>query len=238
MRLARWMFFTLCFQAFVLSGVFSVSITEAMAVGLRNTCPNPPGTVQNKLGSRTFTLKHGQKGGCSVDKGPRHSAPYWERAEIATRDIRKGKAYRFSVDVNFDPSTKSSDRTTFFQIHQHKRGSCSKCYPAVMLKTNSSGSVTASIMNRTFSHIDKRLGMSRSQIAGKWTTFTIEMGTKDGMNPLVIYANGRALYSGTVYIEPKGAIYMKSGLYRPGSTTRKLPTDRVSIRKLRLETVK
>ena len=34
------------------------------------------------------------------------------------------------------------------------------------------------------------------------------------------------------------AFYLKSGLYRPGSTKRPLPTDRVSIRKLRFDTVK
>ncbi|MEM7040896.1 MAG: heparin lyase I family protein [Bacteroidota bacterium] len=160
------------------------------------------------------------------------------RSEIRSVDFRKGRTYRFSVDVNFDAGTTSSNRTTFFQIHQYKRGSCTSCGPAVIIKTNGNGSVTASVLKPNRHHSDRNLGLTRSQIAGKWTTFTIELGTNDGMNPLTIYANGRAVYSGQAYVEPKGSIYLKSGLYRPGSTTRTLPTDRVSIRKLRFETVK
>lgn len=107
-----------------------------------------------------------------------------------------------------------------------------------MLKTNSDGSVTAAVLRRSGGHAVRRLGLTRTQLAGTWTTFSIVLGTRDGMNPLTIYANDRTVFSGEAYVDPRGSIYLKSGLYRPGSTTRTLPTDRVSIRKLRFDTVK
>lgn len=204
-------------------------------VRFKTTCPNPGGSLKRSGGVRTFTLKHGQKGGCPTDRQARHSAPYWERTEVASTEFRKGGNYRFSVDVNFDPEAKSSQRTTFFQVHQYQKNTCKSCYPAVMIKTSNGEAISADILTRAGHHVGHSLGVSRSSIAGKWTTFTIEMGAAPGYNDIAIYVGGRKRYSGKVYVEPDGSIYLKSGIYRPGNTGKILPTDRLSIRKLQYE---
>lgn len=204
---------------------------------LAGTCPNPSGTVKRSGGVRTFTLSHGQKGGCPTDRQARHNAPYWERTEVRSSFFKKGRTYRFSADIKFDPATRSSNRTTFFQIHQYNAKGCTGCGPAIMLKVKGNR-IIASVHRANGYHTDHSLGVSRSQFAGAWTTFTIEMGTDNGTNRLVVSVNGKVLYRGQVYIHPKGTIYAKSGIYRPGSTTSRLPTDRLSMRKLRYEIVK
>ncbi|MEE9314070.1 MAG: heparin lyase I family protein [Rhizobiaceae bacterium] len=224
-------------SAFVMGlAITANTITPPVAAGksinLRDDCPRAVGSVKRSGGTYVFTLKHGQKGGCSTDRMARHGAPYWERAELKSAYFKKGRTYTFSFDVNFSSKTKSSNRTSFFQVHQYHNKKCRSCAPAIMLKVNANGSVIAAVLKRNGHHAVKRLGLRRSQIAGKWASFAIKMGTGKGLNALSISANGRKVFRGKVYIEPKGSIIVKTGLYRPGKRS-DLPTDRVSIRRLR-----
>lgn len=202
-------------------------------VRFRGSCPNPPGTLGRSGGGYVVTLRHGAVGGCASDKRPRHSAPYWERSELRSTDFAKGPTYRFEVDVKFDPETRSSDRTTFFQIHQYRKTTCERCYPAVMLKAHGDGTIHAAILATSTNHRVVQLGLSRAAIAGRWARFSILLGTGGGMQPVTILLDGRKLYSGRALIEPGGAIFMKTGLYRPGSVSGALPTDRLWLRNIR-----
>lgn len=227
-------FLTLCL--FGIYGAIGKADAAEKRMKFAATCTVPKGTIKRKGGVRTFTLRHGQKGHCPNDNQARHRAPYWERAEVRSTNFKKGRKYRFSVDINFDPNAGSSDRTTFFQVHQYNNRGCTWCFPAVMIKTNG-GTFFASILINNGFHVDHRLGVSRTDVAGEWTTFTIEMGTDDGKNDITISVNGTVAYQGEVHVTKEGLIYVKSGLYRPGSTRKELPTDRLSMRNMRYEVV-
>ncbi len=209
----------------LLSSVYASTKTVIMKTG----CPREPGTMKKAGGVMEFSLKHGQKGGCSSDRKARHSAPYWERSELRSKSFIKGKTYVFSVDVKFDPNTKSSNRTTFFQVHQYNKNGCKSCSPALMFKVNANGAINLSYLRARGGHGVASLGITRSQIAGKWTKFSVETGTKTGNNPVTVFVNGRKAFSGTVFISARGTVYLKTGLYRPGKRSG-LPRDRVFIR--------
>jgi hypothetical protein len=222
--------------AFAIPTGVSIASAASKRVNWKHDCPIPPGSMKRSGGARVFTLKHGQKGRCPTDKGPRGGAPYWERSEVRSTDFRKGKTYTFSVDVNFDPTTKSSNKTAFFQVGQWKKGTCTKCPPAIMLKANANGAISTGVsQSGGKKHSVYGLKLKRSQIAGKWTTFSVRMGTSNGVNEVLISAGGRNLFKGKVYVDPRGAIFVQTGVYRPGNKSG-LPNYRVSIRNARYDT--
>ncbi len=206
------------------------------SVGFKNDCPVKRDAIKRSRGGWTFEISHGDVGGCPTDNRARHSAIYWERAELRSSNFTTGRTYEFSFEAKFDPAARSSHRTTFFQIHSWNRG-CTGCGPMLMIKANSGGSIGAHLQSRDGHHARYGLGITRNAVAADWRAFKIRVGTSPGFNRISIWVDGRKVLSdGRVFLNPKGKPYLKIGLYRPGSS-RALPTDRVSIRKVRSERI-
>ena len=221
------------------SSIFLVTYSVNAAprsVGFKKSCPAKRGTIKRMRGGWTFNLKHGDVGGCPTDNRARHGAPYWERAELRSSYMRKNRTYEFSFDVKFDPTKRSSRLTSFFQIHSYAPG-CARCVQMLSMRANGS-SIAAHLQNNKGLHVRHNLGISRASLANNWRTFKIRVGTSAGYNRISIWVDGRKVLSErSVYLDPKGKPYLKVGLYRPGSKGG-LPSDSVSIRRVKSETVK
>ena len=105
-------------------------------VGFYSNCQLPKNTIstieENGNKFLRFQLKNMQKGGCSTDRQRRHSAAYWERAELKQRmNFRKDSTYEIKFKVRFIEGFEGN-RETFFQIHQYS-DNC-KVGPPMMLK--------------------------------------------------------------------------------------------------------
>ena len=197
-------------------------------VSFFENCKLPAGSVKKAGSTWTFRLRHRDVGGCSMDPTPRHSAPYWERAEVRSDYLDKGETYEVTFEFNFDPDTSSSARTSFFQIHTHNEG-CPGCINAFALKAKQDR-IGASVLFQNGVHLEYVFDMTRASVAGKWTKVRIVAGTASGNNPILVEIDGKeVLRKNTLFVPAKGRPYFKMGLYRPGSAEG-LPTDRVSIR--------
>jgi hypothetical protein len=204
-------------------------IAAPAAVPLYQNCKVRKGAISKATDRWDFNLRHGDIGGCVTDNQVRHGAPYWERAELRGPNLQTGKAYAISVEFKFDADSKSSDRTSFFQIHSYNNG-CTSCLPMLMIKTHASGAITASLQNAKQYHDDVGLGITRTSATGQWRNLRVEISTSPGMNSLSIFIDGKEVIDKRdVYLDPKGIPYLKIGLYRPGSSSA-LPDDRISIR--------
>ncbi len=154
-----------------------------------------------------FKLKGLQKGGCSTDKRPRHSAPFWERAEIKQRlGFDKNVKYNIEFFVRFIQGFNGL-RENFFQIHQSVIG-C-RNGPVVMLKFNNG------IIQGDFGIAEKILNVKEN--LNKWIKFNIILDFKEG-----IYSVKIDDYN---FIEERpfkeklmscGVPHIKFGIYRPG----------------------
>ena len=215
----------------VLALLFLASTFEARATSFSTTCAMPKGSYQRSGSTYDFTLKNGDVGGCPTDGKARHGAPYWERAELRSANLRSGRTYDITFEVNFDPKTSSSSRTSFFQIHTYNNA-CKECAPALMLRVHG-GRVIASVFGKGARSVEKSLGVGRSGISGRWAKFRVLATTNTGqMNKVEVWIDGKKrLTSQSMYIAPKGRPYLKIGLYRPGNRSG-LPVDRMSIRRI------
>jgi hypothetical protein len=178
-------------------------------------------------------------GGCPTDNMKRHGAPYWERAEIRSKNLSLRKTHIIEFEVNFDKETRSSDRTSFFQIHTHN-DKCTDCVQAVNLRIDGWGQMHASVMTPSAPiHLDMSLATSRESVAGRWAKFKVELTTNPGVaNPLKIEIDGATVLDiDNLLIVAKARPHIKIGLYRPGNVYG-LPTDRVSIRNITSTTVR
>lgn len=206
------------------------------SVGFKNSCPAKRGTIKRIRGGWTFYLNHGDVGGCPTDKRARHGAPYWERAELRSNYMKKDKTYEFSFEVKFDPTKRSSHLTSFFQVHSYASG-CPNCVQMLSIRANGSA-IAVHLLKKDGLHQRHNLGISRASLANDWHTFKVRLGTSPGYNRISIWVDGRRVLSEkNVYLNPKGIPYLKVGLYRPGST-KGLPSDSVSIRRVKLETIR
>lgn len=222
----------LLFSVFLLQDAPS----SAAPVSFFENCKLPSGSVKRRGSTWTFRLRHRDVGGCSMDPTARHSAPYWERAEVRSDYLKKGETYEVTFEFNFDPETSSSQRTSFFQIHTHNKA-CPGCINAFALKAKEDR-IGASVLFQNGVHLEYVFDVTRASVAGKWTRVRIVAGTASGNNPILVEIDGKeVLRKETLFVPAKGRPYFKMGLYRPGSEA-KLPTDRVSIRNVEANIVR
>ena len=113
-----------------------------------------------------FTLKNNQVGGCSSDGFSRHSAPFWERAEIKqTAALQPQKDYVLTFKIRFVKGY-SFNREDFFQLHQGVSG-C-RVGPIMMLKFSESFFKTNHSMETITRSVDV------DDLRGRWVDVRLE----------------------------------------------------------------
>lgn len=174
-----------------------------------------------------FSLHPGQIGKCSTDNMARHSAPYWERAEIRQRGSMKiGEAYSIKFNATFLEGF-DGRQETFFQIHGWN-DNC-RAYPPVMMHFSSgtlniwalrgvkknAGSEWLSSSQGSHQSVQTK-SVRIESLRGKETPFEIIFDTKNG-GLLSVLVNGRYVVKSTkVEYSPCAKPHMKMGIYRPG----------------------
>ena len=179
-----------------------------------------------------FSLEKGQVGPCSTDNMERHSAPYWERAEVRQRNhLKLGKAYSISFEATFMEGFKGRQEA-FFQIHGWN-GDC-HAYPPVMMHFSGgtlniwalrgvdqdAGKEWMSSSQGSHRSVQKRI-VKINQLIGRTTLFEIQFDTRKGGN-LSVYVNGEPVVENTpVEYASCAKPHMKMGIYRPGGSNNK-----------------
>ena len=190
----------------------------------RSNCPLPHydsirWVSENNQRFARFTLSNGDKGGCINDKVARHSAMYWERAELRQDGmLRKGRAYTIDARLRFVEGF-SGEKETFFQVHAYNRN-CKQAYPPIMIKFDNAFTDTAVITLRALQD-SRRSNSYRSAIhiddvLGDWMNMKVELDTIRE-NTVTVSIDGETVFSAIpFYIEPCGNLHIKFGAYRPG----------------------
>ena len=164
-----------------------------------------------------FTLKNNQVGGCSSDGFSRHSAPFWERAEIKqTAALQPQKDYVLTFKIRFVKGY-SFNREDFFQLHQGVSG-C-RVGPIMMLKFSESFFKT----NHSMETITKSVDVD--DLRGRWVDVRLEFNPSKSYD---LYLDGKKLIDdGFVRFSECGQPHLKIGIYRPGDE--KTESNRISI---------
>lgn len=215
-----------------------VQLDTARSAAFRVSCRMPAQhSYARRRGVMTFTLEHGDIGRCHTDAQARTSAkgvPYMERAEVYTGFQPVGPRYRFSAEIHMDPQAKSSHNTTVMQIHQWVQESC-QCGPPVMMSFMADGRLRARILRKPHTH-DKIVvpGWRRRDFEDKWVEIAVDITSAYGRQNVTIWIGGQKALTHKALVQPGGALFMKTGLLRPGSTRNRLPRDRLHVRNPRI----
>jgi len=192
-----------------------------------------------------FKLLPGQVGGCSTDDMARHSAPFWERAELRQKDhMRLGLIHRISFEALFLEGF-TGERETFFQIHGWN-GTC-HAYPPLMMKFHN-GRLRIDVLanvgekagqkwmsNEQGSHRSLQLRTIKIEnlynLPQQFDVVLDTTGERSGL--LSIYLNGVGVVEkAKIEYAPCAKPHVKFGIYRPGkgSVTSRVLFDNLSIR--------
>lgn len=211
-----------------------IQIRSAKRPRLRVSCSHPNRkSYQKRRGVMSFALNAGDIGGCYTDKKADHSAahiPYMERVEMYSDFQAVGPRYRFSALIHMDPQFASAPNTTIFQVHQWVQESC-RCGPPVMLSFDKGGQLRAWVLSAPHDHVKIPLkGWTRRSFEDKWVEVAIDITSAYGRQNMTIWLGGQKVLSRTTLVQDGGALFMKVGLYRPGSDTVQLPSDRAHVK--------
>ena len=175
-----------------------------------------------------FSLGNKDVGRCSSDNKKRHSAPYWERAELKQRvGLSKNAVYQIDFEARFIEGF-SGKRETFFQIHQGVRG-C-RVGPLVMLKFNNSELNLQIKTSDTKSMTYRRMDWKINELLGEWHKFRIIFDTIS--KKLSISINSDPVFNTISKLSECGIPHLKFGIYRDGSMDLKNRTSVVDFDKL------
>jgi len=169
-----------------------------------------------------FTLSDKDKGGCSTDRTARHSAPYWERAELKqAKPLRKNKSYSIDATLRFVEGF-SGKREPFFQIHAYNK-SCKQAYPPIMIKFDNTHTDTAVLtllaLQSNKRHISYRSDMRIKDVLGDWINLKLELDTSKERSVTVSIDEEIVFSDIPFWIEPCGTPHIKFGAYRPGNVS-------------------
>lgn len=214
----------------------SIQLDTARKISLDDGCPPPNGkSVVKASGTFTITLKGGDVGRCPGDDEENYGSAFRERAMINGKNFPKnGNVYRFSALVRFDETTRSSDSTVFFEVHQWLTPECS-CYPIIMLYVMADGSLEAETSSYSATkYLRHRLpGWSRSDFEGRWVEVAVDVSTVEGVQTARVYLGGELVYEEPSLVYEAGAVRPHFGLYRPGNPDHPNPTDRIFVRDMK-----
>ncbi len=196
-----------------------------------SNCPLPSSNsmVYTKINGGSyvkFTLRNRDIGGCSTDNMARHSAPYWERAELKQTDnLSKNQKHVITFFVKITEGFEGKDET-FFQIHNYNASS-PNVYPSLMLKWNSfyggnTNFLQLSILAEGGLHYqDYHFTdyLSIGQFENDWHKVIIEISKIQATRGTVsLSIDGRQLASNlNTYFPSEGTPHIKYGIYRPGN---------------------
>ena len=168
-------------------------------------CGVPRGTVSRRSGVHIVTLENGDIGRCPTDGEARHNAPHWERAMLYSSVLpKRGQTYRVSAEFLFDPGYSSSDRTTFFQIHQ-SNGSACDCWPFFQIRIDRGGGVFITAPERRSVYTNFRVpGWTRRDFSRQWVEVAVEVNTSPGDHWMTVYVGGQQVYRGLTTIREAG----------------------------------
>lgn len=201
-------------------------------------CAEPrPGALERQGGVMVFTLHPGDVGGCRSDAEgarPHDAAPHMERIEVRSPYLARSAAYRITLDLRVSGQHASAPDTSVLQLHQWHARDC-LCSPPLMLGFDAKGRMVARLLIGQGRH--KRFllsGLTRQDMADRWVPVVLEVENVAGFAALSVQVDGRAVLSERVRIEPRGALFLKTGLYRRGRSDMALPVDRIAVRNLRI----
>lgn len=176
-----------------------------------------------------FRLHEGQVGTCSTDNIARHSAPFWERAEVRQRDhMSLGNAYSITFEAIFQEGF-TGRQETFFQIHGWN-GNC-RAYPPVMMHFTGGRLIVWALRGVTPQagrdgnnssqgrhYAVQQRSVSIRDLIGKVANFEIRFDTRvDGQ--LSVYVNGSPMIeNAAVEYAACAQPHVKLGVYRPGGS--------------------
>lgn len=210
---------------------------------LKNSCGKHPGkhSMKKTRGTLVFSMKHGDIGNCPTDKDQGFSSvpiPYSERAEIMSQFFKQGNRYIFKADISMDSNFATAPTTTIFQVHQWVTGSC-ECGPYIMIFFDKDDKLNARVLRSHHKHTTRRLGnFTRKDFEGKWQEIAIDINTDKKQPNVSIYVGGKLVHQGHVLVQDGGAVFFKTGLYRFGRKSPKLPTDRMYVKDIGYTKVK
>ena len=221
------------------SGVTTeIQLEKAKRPRLRVSCGHPKrSSYRKRRGVMSFTLEHGDIGRCYTDKPayfPSGPVPFMERAELYSdfRDV--GPRYRFSALVHMGPASETAPDTTVFQVHQWVQESC-RCEPPVMLGFDGGGQLKAWGLSAPNTHVEIPLkGWGREDFETKWVEIAVDVTSAYGKQNVTVWLGGHKVLSRNALIQNGGALFLKVGLYRPGSRKARLPTDRLHVRDVQI----
>ena len=217
---------------------FIGDVVKEWNVNFYSNCQLPPNAIstieENGNKFLRFKLENMQKGGCSSDREPRHSAPYWERAELKQSTfLNPNSIYEIKFKVRFLEGFKGK-RETFFQIHQSVP-SC-RTGPTTMLKF-SANRLRLDAKRDLKHHSNYYSNTKLEKLLNKWSKFKI---TYDGKNKIInVFLNSDLIFRDITFVPvPCGRPHIKFGIYRPGSKhtpniTSKVDFDNVEVKRIK-----
>lgn len=175
---------------------------------------------ENKRKYVRFTLTDGDKGGCSTDAVARHSAPYWERAELKqVGTLERNTSYSIDATLRFVEGFGGS-RETFFQTHAYN-ASCKQAYPPIMIKFDNTYShhavLTVRALQSNRRHNSYRTDIRIDDILGDWVDLTLKLDTREDASATLLLDGEPLISDVPFWIEPCGILHIKFGAYRPGN---------------------
>lgn len=188
-----------------------------------------------------FTLQKGQIGTCSTDAQPRHSAPYWERAELSQSNrMQLGQVNTIEFEATFLKGFRG-ERESFFQIHNWSQ-SCNASPPLMMkihkgklqILTLKGTKVKDGIITKQGAHRSVyRKSIKIGALMNKPSNFRIVFDAKGrGRGKVSVHLNGKQLVKNARIDFATCALpYAKIGIYRPGGAAR---TSQIAFDNLKL----
>lgn len=189
-----------------------------------SNCPLPQGDsiqwmTESDQRFMRFSLSDGDKGGCITDKTARHSAPYWERAELKqVGKLKKNKSYVIDARLRFVEGF-NGHRENFFQIHAYNN-SCKQAYPPITIKFDNTYSdsavLTLNTLTKNKRHSSYRSDLRIDDVLGKWINIAIKLNMANKRS-VTVSVDGKTLFTDLPFwIDSCGIPHIKFGIYRPG----------------------
>ena len=212
---------SLCLLTSCQTTSFRSGIDKGWDVSFYSNCQLPENTIntieENGNKFLRFQLKNAQKGGCSTDRVERHSAPYWERAELRQVNfLDKNSIYEIKFKVRFAKGF-TGERETFFQVHQYTSG-CD-AYPTLMLKFhNGYLRLDALRLTPARGHVYyTNSNIDVQSLLDKWHDFKIIYD--EDRKRINVSVDKVSIFSDIPFeADGCGKPHIKFGIYRPGNT--------------------
>ena len=182
-----------------------------------------------------FQLGDKDYGNCRSDRRARHSAPYWERAELKqTTGLNRNLKYELEFSVRFVKGY-AGNREDFWQLHATSRN-CN-IGPPIMIKFDR-GKLILQSKRKDGSSNRWSSSVYIDDLIGKWNKVKMKFDTSED-SKVSLFLNDKEVFSNIPYwIETCGIPHFKFGIYRPGNKYKKNNRSVVDFDKIILTEIK